>query len=209
MKKTAKKPVLDNNPNYYALAAGLVIIIISIFLYFYPFEQTTGMATTDSTLGNFTANIGTNIDCVWSDAALSVGFGDALSQGSLVNATQNYNATSRNETMYNITIGTTSNVEVNVTIKGADMESGVNVIGIGNITWDSNNTLTNDAESGNATTMVYTGSYNLETDYDTTNFVATNISKGNVTWYRFWLTVPSSTVAGDYTGNYTMQCSEH
>jgi hypothetical protein len=199
--------------NYYFLAIGLLIVAVSLIFYFYSGQEITGMGTTDSAQGNFTANIGTNIDCVWSDPALSISFGSTLTQGTNnYNASQNFNQTSRNETMYNVTVGSTTNVNVNITIKGVDMEYGVNIIGVGNITWASNNTLDvpGTTLAGNSTAMVPTNSVPLiKTDYDTGSMVANNSASGNTTWYRFWLDVPSLTIAGDYTGNYTMRCSQY
>lgn len=206
-----KERIEQTNVNTYVLIAGLLIIIASLMFYVYsPYKQATGMLASDSAMGNFTANIGTNIDCVWSDAAMSTSFGTSLTQGTNnYNASQNYNLTSRNETMYNVTIGSTTNSKVNITIKGADMESGINTIPVANIGWAANNTANNDPLSANATSMNEANTIALAATYNTGNMVVNNTGKGNVTWYRFWLDVPALTIAGDYTGNYTMQCSQY
>lgn len=190
--------------NYVALSLAIACVVLLVFVVvisFYPLKGMTGYAT--SQVGNLTASVATYISCTWSDAALSVSFGSDLTPGTNdVNATGSYAlANPSNGTQYNVTVDTLSNVNANMTVKGADLVSGANLIGIGNVTWSSNTT------SANATQMNAGAGYSLQTTYDTTNKVASNEPIGSSVWYRFWLDIPTGTIAGAYVGNYTMQCS--
>lgn len=183
----------------------LIILLALILLTAYAYgpaikNEITGLVT--SQLGNLSATITTMVSCTWSDQALNVSFGDSLNPG-----TDNYNG-SRNWaeadgwSSYNITVDTLSNKQANITIKGDHMVSGLNKIYIDNVTWMSNTT------NGTGPNMLPPGSKILLTDYDknASNYIAVAEPIGSSVWYRFWLDVPASQVAGNYLGNYTMQC---
>ena len=187
---------------YVRILLILIIVIAVCAIYFFAGPGYTGMASTSSQLGNFSVGISTFVSCVWSDAGTAVSFGTNLDPGmNGVNATLNYDLTG-NGTAYNVTNSGLSNVEVNITIKGQSLVSSANIIGIGNITWQSNSTIANGSN------MIVTNAIALGTDYDTTNKVGASIAKSSTVHYRFWITIPNLTVAGDYRGNYTMQCSQ-
>jgi hypothetical protein len=186
------------------LALGVVILfalaLVIVALYPQMGVGMTGFATAQ--VGNLTASVATYISCTWSDEALAVSFGSNLNPGTNdINATNNY-AGVGNGTSYNVTVDTLSNVKANVTVKGADLISGVNAIAVGNVTWQSNST------AANGTNMVPTGSIALTTAYDTTNKIASNLAIGSTSHYRYWIDIPSGQVAGSYVGNYTMQCQQ-
>jgi hypothetical protein len=104
-------------------------------------------------------------------------------------------------TAYNVSSSLLSNVNVDVTIKGADLVSGANKIGVGNVTWASSSTA-NDAG------MIPASSISLSTDYDIGNKLATNLAGGEASHFRFWIDIPSGQVAGNYVGNFTQLCAQ-
>jgi len=204
-----KKEILINDT---IIAVFILIVTFISFFYYYTehaSSQISGAAT--SQVGNLSANIQTYISCTWSSPALNVSFGATLNPGDTnVNATRNYNETSTNAsydnaTSYNVTVDTLSNVAGNITVLGADLMASANVFGVTNISWQSNTTANNGSNmNGTANTT----SYVLQYSYDLVNKVAVAEAVGSTVWYRFWMDVPSAQVAGVYTGNYTMQCTQ-
>ena len=188
---------------YYWLVLAILVVFVSVFYITGDTGDTiTGYATTDSQVGNLSATILTSVSCSWSEESLNVTFGDDLNPGDNdINATKNYNMTN-NGTYYNVTVGALSNVMVNISIRGSDMLAGSNIIEIGNITWFKNVT------ADNGTDMHPGNSIALETAYDTDNYVGAYQNISNTTYFRFWLDIPSSTLAGAYKGNYTMLCEQ-
>lgn len=161
-----------------------------------PNVQMTGLATVDSQLGNLTAAVQTYIACTWSTATLDVDFGTSLNPGdSDLNATDN-NLTNPG-TGYNVTVSDLSTDNVDVTILGDNLVDGANDILVGNVTWALNDT---DADGANLVAVGSTALTGAGVD------MATAIAPDTPLFYRFWLDIPSSTVAGNYVGNYTIQC---
>ncbi len=181
----------------------IIIILFAIFLIYFclqGFEKKLTGKDVSSTLGNLSAQVSSYVSCTWSDAALNVSFGTELNPGdSDVNATRN-NDQPDNGTSYNVTIDEFTNELVNITIKGDHLVSGVNIIEIGNISWASN------ATSSNGINMASENSHITLTDYDNLTKIASNAAIGSSAWYRFWVDLPPSQVAGSYIGNYTMKC---
>ena len=198
-----KKEIVIND----TIIAVLILIVVFVSFFYYYTEhassQISGAAT--SQVGNLSANIQTYISCTWSSPALNVSFGATLNPGDTnVNATRNYNET-HNATSYNVSVDALSNVQANITLQGADLMSGASVFGVSNISWQSNTTLNNGTDmNGTANTT----SWVLRYSYDLVNKVAVAEPIGSVVFYRFWMDVPSAQVAGVYTGNYTMQCTQ-
>jgi len=199
---------------YHYISIVLIILVVglgfSYFKYNYKLNEDllTGY-TVSSQVGNLSATVATYIACTWSNAALNVTFNGTLNPGDTdKNASRNFyevfalDSNGPRHTSYNVTIDTLSNVAGNITIKGLDLISGSNAIGIGNVTWISNSTI------GNATNMIPSNSIALATDYDTTNKVGSSVAVGSSVHYRFWIDIPSAQVAGNYIGNYTMQCAQ-
>ena len=137
------------------LYSAIILIIALGFLAGYIFKYTglnevTGAAT--SSVGNFTAYVVSGIACTWSNAALNVTFGygpsPALTQNVVYNASKNFEGyiggaqigTGVNWTLYNVTADSTNTDSVNITISGRHPQAGANILGIGNITWMSNQT---------------------------------------------------------------------
>lgn len=182
-----------------------LLILSLLFLYFTPSMlpslgsgAITGYAT--SQVGNLSAGVATFIACTWSNPSLAVSFGSSLNPGNNdTNATQNYAGTST-ATFYNVTVDTLSNTNVNITIKGETFISGANKIEIGNVTWSSNVTVSN------ATLMSPENGVILTSSFNTIQPLGFNIGEGNTVWYRFWMDIPTTAVAGSYLGNYTQQC---
>ncbi|MDP3741962.1 MAG: hypothetical protein Q8R15_01470 [Candidatus Micrarchaeota archaeon] len=198
-----------NRPtNFYSLALLLIVLVAGVFYFAgnnFRLSGITGLATTASQSGNFSAGVNTYVACTWSNAALNVSFGSSLDPGANVNATGNYNLTARsvtNGTNYNVTVDTLSNVDVSIAMRGVNLTSGSNVIQLGNLTWQSNSTV------ADSNYMNSSGANQLNATYDTLHPLASSAAPGSTIWYRFWLNVPSGTVAGSYAGNYTQQCSQ-
>jgi len=177
------------------------------------------------------------IACTWSNAALNVSFGNglsqSLSQGVVYNASKNFEgyigSSSQNAginwSLYNVTADNTNTADVNISIMGSHLLSGINTLGIGNITWMSNESNGNGTDaSGVIRNFTYLGSsaagqnfegFNLTliNDGDTKlalrnrNF-SNNLAPDSTSWFRFWLHVPRNTVGAKYIGNYTMECSQ-
>lgn len=182
------------------LVFALIVIIAVLGVFLVAQLRTTGYAA--SQVGNLSAVVSTYLSCTWSNAALDVSFGSGLSPGANdIAATQNA-AGGGGETFYNVTVDTLSNVIANISIKGADLDSGSSLINVQNVSWASNTTAANGAN------MIAGNSIVLTTSYNTANPVAVNEPIGSSVWYRFWLDVPSTTIAGLYRGNYTMQCTQ-
>ena len=198
----------------------------------------TGAAT--STVGNLTANVVTAVACTWSNAALNVSFGEgiaqSLSQGSIYNASKNYEGyigagaqnAGINWTLYNVTADVTNTDSINISIKGSHLLIGINTLGISNVTWMTNETNGNATDAaGNTHNFTYLGSFNstigpgqnfegfnltLINDGDpklalrNRNF-SNQLAAGSTVWFRFWLHVPRGQIGGRYVGNYTQTCT--
>jgi len=159
----------------------------------------TGMAT--SQVGNISAGIATFLSCSWSNDALNISFGSNLNPGTNdTNATGNYLDATTTGTAYNVTVDTLSNTQANISMKGENLTSGANKIGLMNVSWASNTTISNSSN------MAPTLSTRLNNSFDTANWLAANEAIGSTVHYRFWLDIPNGTVAGSYVGNYTQQC---
>lgn len=190
----------------------VVLLIVSLALIIYisvdkiSDSKITGMATSDSQVGNLSVGVLTFLACTWGNDGLAVTFGTSLDPNTNnTNATRNYifnGSAVINGTSYNATVDTLSNVAANFTLLGDHLVSGANTIAIGNVSWASNSTI------ANGTNMIHLNEINLTTSYDNANKVGSNIAVDSSVWYRFWIDVPSTTTAGTYVGNYTMQCTQ-
>jgi hypothetical protein len=198
-----KERVLKKLNVIYILFAIIIVVLVLVIISLYLKSQgITGNAVTDSQVGNLSASIQTYVACTWSDEAMNISFGTNLDPGTNdINATKNFND-SEAVSLYNVTVSTLSNVNVDVTIKGADLESGANVIDVANVTWQSNNT------SPNGTNMIASGSHPLGTTYDVVNKLADGLGEGNTAHFGLWLDVPDGQISGNYIGNFTQQCAE-
>lgn len=200
MKRARKGGV--STMHYMVLLVAVVIVALAVtFLVSHDNPYViTGFAT--SQVGNLSASVATYISCTWSNDALSISFGSNLNPGTYdINATQNFNASTFNNTFYNVTVDTFSNVAANITVKGENLVSGSNIIGVTNISWASNGT------SANGSNMISGNGIVLNTTFNVGNPVGTARAVASTTHFRFWVDIPNGTVAGSYTGNYTMQCS--
>ncbi len=195
----AKKRRLDN---YAYLFVAVVIMGAGFALVFTAPNKITGMATTASQVGNLSVSVATYVACTWTDDSLTVSFGTNLDPSTVVNATKNYNITTNNGTNYFVNNSMLSNVQVNISIRGTDLTSGANVLGVGNITWKSNITISN------STQMIPANDIDLTAAYDTANHIASFLPRGSAAYFRLWLAVPASQTAGSYNGTYTQLCEQ-
>ncbi len=145
-------------------------------------SQTAGVASiaTDST--NLSI-IDQSISITISSELASVSFGSNLNPGS-----SNNTGTNNSNNGYTLTCAYTGG-NCNVSIKGnGHLFSGVNSVGIGNTTWNTANTSLN--------------AQRLSLSYQIINASLQQLVPQRI---YFWLDVPSSLVAGTYTGNFTVQ----
>lgn len=180
---------------YYAIVGVFVLSILAFF--FFSGSDLTGYATTDSQVGNLSAGVQTYMACVWSSNTLDIDFGNSLNPGTNdYNGTDNYLLSPG--TGYNVSVSGLSTSNADIKISGNDMVDGGNVIEIGNITYQEASTAT-DAGLVPAGSTPITG---------TPTNVATGIAPSTATYYRFWMDIPAESVAGNYVGNYTIECGE-
>lgn len=186
----------------FIIIAAIILFGLIYLLFQIPEIGITGYATTDFQLGNLTVGVQTYIACTWSSSTLNVSFGTSLDPGSTgVNASQNYimDGSPNNGTGYNVTVDVLSTAAADMTITGDDLIYSGNVLGIGNVSYASNST------DFNGTNMIYSGSTNITgSPVD----IITNEAVGSTAWYRLWIDLPAGVVAGNYVGNYTIQCEE-
>lgn len=178
---------------------GFVIVAIAVSVFFIvDNSKLTGHATTDSQVGNLTASVQTYMACTWSDSSLNVDFGSLLNPGTNnIDATENYIQV--NGTGYNVTVSPLTTALANITIVGNDLVDAAKVIGIDNVTYAVNSSDNDGANMIPGSSVPITGAAtNIDSD----------VSPGTTEHYRFWLDVPTGTVAGNYVGNYTIECKE-
>lgn len=181
---------------YYFVIGFLSIAFLAFF--FFSGTDLTGYATSDSQVGNLSAGVQTYMACVWSTPTLNIDFGTALNPGTNdINGTDNYVMSPG--TGYNVSVSGLSTASADITILGNDLIDGANVIGVGNITWQASAVSATDAS------LVPAGSNPITTSAID---IATGITPGSATYYRFWMDVPADSVAGNYIGNYTIECGE-
>ena len=220
----------------------LIFIVLGFFIgYSYTHDNAfriTGAVT--STVGNLTANVVTAVACTWSNSALNVSFGNGLSQqlsqGSMYNASKNFEGyigggaqnAGVNWTHYNVTADITNTDSINITIIGSHLLIGINTLGIGNITWMTNESNGNGTDAaGNIHNFTYLGSFNSTVgpglNFEGFNLTLINdgdpklalrnrnfsnqLTAGSTVWFRFWLHVPKGQIGGKYVGNYTQTCT--
>lgn len=199
-----EKRKLEEHNNLVLVFALLIVSLL--LLYFTPSllpeegNAITGFAA--SQVGNLSVGVATYIACTWSNPALTVSFGSSLNPGTNdTNASNNY-AGLFGATFYNVTVDTLSNVQANITMKGEDFISGANKIAISNVSWTSNSSYDND----NGSNMKIASAVALTNIFNNNTPIAAYEPIGSTAWFRFWIDVPASTVAGTYLGNYTQQC---
>ena len=177
----------------------IIVAIIAFTFYTSPEISPTITGAASTSVGNLTVGIQTYVSCSISTDTANVSFGTNLDPGdSDVNATLNF--VGDTSTYYNISASALNNLDANVTIKGENLISGANVIGVGNVTWKS-------ADNNTATWQV-SGSIPIETDYDAANPVAFNLAAESTKYLRFWIDVPAEQVSGNYAGNFSLYCTQ-
>ena len=192
---------MANNPAVPFLIGALVF---GIFVGYYGFggPSITGLAGLSESSGNLSVSVETLIACTFSDDAFSVEFGTVDPGTTGNNATENYNPPPSGQTNYNITVASLSTVNVNVTVKGTNLIDQSNLIGVTNVSWQAN--ATKDSLS-----MIYASSSlkRLNTEFDQVDKIGVEVVPGDTRFWRMWIDVPSLTVAGNYSGNYTLRCT--
>ncbi len=217
---------------YYTIALILIVapLILSLF-YLYSTAPSIGITGAPAAQpNNLSIVVNTFISCTWGNESINVKFGATDPGKNGINATMNAGdnvspAGEENGTYYNVTNDNLSNVNINVSMYGGGLISGTNRIGVPNITFRSNTTVgsnwSNDETNGTGGTNA-TGVHRLNetirtigTDtspdpYDDNTAVVDGVGfgmdPGQTAFYKFWITVPDSQIAGTYTGNYTQDC---
>jgi hypothetical protein len=140
-----------------------------------------------------TVTVATNLGFTISDAlAVGVGFGEVDPGSTNNNASENY-AGANNGTKYNLSITSTTNVDVDVATKATDLTNQTYAIGVGNVSWASN--ATTDATWPS---LDYEKAFQL--NYDNTTLVGDNLVADESRHLRFWLDIPATQRALTYSG---------
>ncbi len=173
------------------------VVVISLFLFFFQTFGLTGYATSGSTTSNVTIS-----------KYLAISFGTNLSQGiqfgtvtalpaTNINASHNYDGAS-NKTTYTIDVSNDSNSNVDFCIKANTglTDAALDVIGLGNETYNALN-LTD------AIHPLLSGETAMTTGYIKGG--ATNIAPGNSSYWRFWLDIPSAQPSGNYNNTVSFE----
>jgi PKD repeat protein len=93
-----------------------------------------------------------------------------------------------------ITVGTETNVDVDVKVMGTDFTVSGNTIAVGNVKYNDEN------DSGGATA--------LTTSYVTWYSVSASPSPDHVTQVYYWITIPPVQPAGDYTSTFSYKAEK-
>ncbi len=172
---------------------------------------------------NITATfVATAISCIWGNESVNVKFGATDPGKNGINATMNSGNNEsgdsvapfrENGTFYNITNDPLATNAVNISIVGSGFLSGTNRIEIKNITWRSNSSTSgtdsnwsNDENNNTAIRMNETITTDGTDQTPDPEDLLLNLTVGTTGWYKFWINVPDSQIAGTYTGNYTTVC---
>jgi hypothetical protein len=195
---------MENNKLTAVLLSTLILIVVS----FLGYTRITGFATYQYGTTTMNATVG-----AWVSITPSVAITGGITFGSINPGTNNNTAVNDatgppgdNCTGYNITVDTSSNVNVDLfNDASGDLDSSGNKIGIGNVTLESNQTQCGENINITATSG---GSIQLTTSYlimgndSTTEGPCKSVASGNLCHIAYWLNVPSSQVTGTYTTTY-------
>jgi hypothetical protein len=172
---------------------GIILVVLSIILLISLAlmlkTSMTGFVTESSTTSNVTIVKFLSIDFS-GNMSSGIMYGSVGSLPAVdINASGNYNGASSAST-YFINVSTDSNVAVDFCIKAnSHLSTGQYIIGLGNETYQ-NSSMSNLTSPGPSTSSsMLTTSYSKASD---------RTGQGNVTYYRFWLDVPSGVASGDY-----------
>ncbi|MBR9703930.1 hypothetical protein GOV12_00835 [Candidatus Pacearchaeota archaeon] len=160
-------------------------------------EKITGFATEISTVSNVTIQSFLSID-MSTNLSEGIQYGNVASLPAYnVNSTHNYDNQGGVENLSSmfINVSIDSNTAVDLCLKADDDlndSAGGNIIGITNMTY-ANNTY-NNLTLPNMTT-------DNSLALDTYEKGTVDLPKGNSSFFRFWLDVPASTVAGSYNNS--------
>tara|TARA_Y100000310_G_C20614680_1_gene779997 strand:- start:540 stop:1409 length:870 start_codon:yes stop_codon:yes gene_type:complete len=182
-------------------AKAVVLSMIVLFAVVSPLafvdvgDMLTGFATSSTT----TISSQANIDYYFA-VAKSTNFTQGIAFGTLtigqdnINATANYNGSSK--TGYYLNTSSDANTNTTICVKaGDDFLNGSNRMGIGNMTWNGSQSSTSQLPS-------FGGKQAMTKDF--VNSTA-NLGIGLTDYYRFWLSVPGDQSPGDYNTTTTFQ----
>jgi hypothetical protein len=114
-----------------------------------------------------------------------------ISWGTLNPGTENNPALENQGFPMAITVESTTNVNVDIYLKGTNWENGTNVIGVENCRYDSDDNLANG------------GWMTLKTSYVSPIFE--NVAPGAVKYVYFWISVPANQWSGYYTSTVSVK----
>ncbi len=190
------------------LTAVLLSILILIVVSFLGYTRITGFASYQYGTTTMNATVG-----AWVSITPSVAITGGITFGNINPGTNNNTAVNdatgppgANCTGYNITVDTSSNVNVDLFNDAlGDLTSGGNTIRINNVTLEANQT-----QCGRNVNMTLTsgGSIQLNTTYlimgnaSTTVGPCKSVASGNLCHIAYWLNVPSSQITGTYATTY-------
>lgn len=195
---------MENNKLTVVLLSILILIVVSFFGY----TRITGFAAYQYGTTTMNATIG-----AWVAITPSTSITGGILFGSINPGTNDNMAVNdttgpagTNCTDYNITIDTSSNVDVDIfNDASGDLTSSGNVIKIENVTLEANQTA-----CGNNINMTLKtdGTIPLNTTYlimgsnTNTTGPCKSVSSGNNCYIAYWLDVPASQITGTYTTTY-------
>ena len=184
---------------------GLVLVLLvlvslfSIVMIFNQSIKTTGFATTETTVSNVTISKYLSIT-MSTNLSKGIFFGTVNSLPAVnINASGNNNSlsTGANSTFF-INVSTDSNTNVDFCLKAISNlidSAGGNMLNVGNESY-SNSTTTNETLPAVGKEVIFT----------TSGIKAgINITAGNVTYYRFYLDVPTGTPSGTYNNTISFE----
>jgi len=184
---------------------GLVLVLLvlvslfSIVMIFNQSIKTTGFATTETTVSNVTISKYLSIT-MSTNLSKGIFFGTVNSLPAVnINASGNNNSlsTGANSTFF-INVSTDSNTNVDFCLKAISNlidSAGGNMLNVGNESY-SNSTTTNETLPAVGKEVIFT----------TSGIKAgINITAGNVTYYRFYLDVPTGTPSGIYNNTISFE----
>jgi len=190
------------------LTAALISVLLLVLISFFGYTGITGFATYQYGSTTMNATVG-----AWVSITPAATITAGISFGGINPGTSNNTAINdttgppgANCTGYNITIDTSSNVNVDLLNDAAgDLTSDGNTIRINNVTLEANQT-----QCGRNVNMTVTsgGSVQLNTTYlimgnnSNTTGPCKAVAPGSNCHIAYWLNVPSSQITGTYTTTY-------
>ena len=183
------------------LLASVIVFVFSLIMLVNQSVKMTGYATEGTTISNVSISKYLSI-------TLSTNLSEGILFGSITslpasdwNATHNFDGDSSGSTMF-VNVSQDSNTAVDICIKAnthlTDSGNG-NILGIGNETYRNSTTTDGSNPPGPSNSIML----------NTTYVKGGAISPASLSYYRFWLDVPSATPSGTYNNSVSFKGVEN